>query len=198
MRVVMIGPPGAGKGTQSARLAKRLKIPHLSTGEMLRAAIDAGTELGSQVAPIMNAGHLVSDNLIAGVVEERIQMKDCRDGYLLDGFPRTLAQGEIYQRYLNQHAQELDHVIELQVNDEELRKRLGARHDDSENPRHDDKPDAVPLRIEVYHSETSPLVGFYEAEAFGDLLKVIDGIGTMDEITQRILTSIGFEQADDV
>ncbi|MCP4079563.1 MAG: adenylate kinase [Planctomycetaceae bacterium] len=198
MRVVMIGPPGAGKGTQSARLAKRLKIPHLSTGEMLRAAIDAGTEIGRQVAPIMNAGHLVSDDLIAGVVEERIQMKDCRSGYLLDGFPRTLNQGEIYQTYLNQHGQRLDHVIELKVNDEELRKRLGARHDDSDNPRHDDKPDAVPLRIEVYHSETSPLVGFYKAEAFGDLLKVIDGIGTMDEITQRILTAIGFEQADEV
>jgi len=196
MRVVMIGPPGAGKGTQSARIAKRLRIPHLSTGEMLRAAIEAGTALGTQVAPIMNQGHLVSDDLIASVVEERIEMKDCLDGYLLDGYPRTLAQGEIYQKYLERHNQHVDHVVELRVDDAELKKRLESRYEGMANPRHDDKPEAIPLRIQVYHDETSPLVDFYSAEKFGDALKVIDGIGTIDEITQRILNAIGISDED--
>jgi len=193
MRVVIIGPPGAGKGTQSSRLAKYLDIRHLSTGDILRSAKKAGTRIGKLVAPIMDEGHLVPDELIVSVVEERIEMDDCQSGYLLDGFPRTLPQGEAYQRYLDEHQQKIDHVIELQVDDDELKKRLEARYHKMENPREDDKPEAIPRRIEVYHSETSPLVDFYSTERFNGVLKVIAGIGTMDEVFQRILTEIGQE-----
>ena len=191
MRVVMIGPPGAGKGTQSVRLADLLKIPHLSTGEMLRLAKREGTEIGQQVGPIMESGQLVPDKLIFGVVEERIEREDCRNGYLLDGFPRTLAQGESYQEYLDQHGQKIDHVIELQVDDEQLRRRLEARFHNMENPRVDDQSDAIPRRLEVYHSDTSPLIDFYDAEMFNGVLKVIDGIGSMDEVFLRIQVAIG-------
>jgi adenylate kinase len=192
----MIGPPGAGKGTQSIRLAERLRIPHLSTGEILRAAKQNGTELGRQVAPIMAAGKLVPDELIASVVLERIEQEDCQAGYLLDGFPRTLPQCEIYQDYLDKHGQQLDHVIELQVPDDELKRRLELRFQEMENPRADDKPEAIPRRIDVYHSETSPLVDYYGSEMFEGLLKVVDGVGTMDEVFQRMLEAIGHPAGD--
>ncbi len=190
MRVVMIGPPGAGKGTQSARLAKLLKIPHLSTGEMLRAAKLAGTDLGKRVAPMMESGQLVPDDLIGSVVQERIEMPDCQQGYLLDGFPRTLAQGEAYQKYLDERDQKLDHVIEMQVDDDELQRRLEYRYEQLENPRADDRPEAIPRRIKLYHSETSPLIDFYAAEMFAGILKAVDGIGSMDEVFQRIVDAM--------
>jgi len=191
MRVVMIGPPGAGKGTQSIRLAVHLKIPHLSTGELLRAAKRKGTEIGKIVGPIMDAGNLVSDDLIVGVVKERINQEDCRNGYLLDGFPRTLPQAEAYQEHLRYINQSIDHVIEMRVDDDEIHKRLEARYHQLAKPREDDKPEAIPRRLAAYHSETRPLVDYYAAPEFEGTLKVVDGIGSMDVVFQRILDSIG-------
>lgn len=191
MRVVMIGPPGAGKGTQSIRLADHLEIPHLSTGDILRAAKRAGTEIGKIVGPIMDRGHLVSDELIVGVVRERIAGDDCHSGYVLDGFPRTLPQAMSYQVFLDDTAQAIDHVVELRVDDEELKSRLEARYHKLENPREDDKPEHIPRRLDIYHSDTRPLVDFYASQKFNGVLKRIDGIGTMDEVFQRILDAIG-------
>lgn len=189
MRIVFIGPPGAGKGTQSARLARYLKIPHLSTGDILRAAKKAGTDLGKIVGPIMDAGGLVGDELMLDVVSERLLTADCRNGFLLDGFPRTVPQAAGFCKHLEGKSQRLDHVIELRVADVELRKRLETRFQDLKDPRPDDHPDAIPRRLNVYHNEISPLLGFYSR--LGGVLKTIDGLGSMDTVFERILLAIG-------
>lgn len=192
MRVVMIGPPGAGKGTQSVRLAEYLEIPHLSTGEILRAAKNAGSELGKIVAPIMDVGGLVDDDLMVNLIKERLSDEDCEDGYLLDGFPRTVPQAEAFQDFLEETEQAVNHVVEMQVDDEETTKRLIARFHEMKDPREDDRPEAIPVRLKAYHSETSPLIEFYSQEKFEGVLKPIDGIGTMDEVFQRIVHAITF------
>jgi adenylate kinase len=185
MRIVFIGPPGAGKGTQSVRLARYLKIPHLSTGDILRAAKKAGTDLGKIVGPIMDSGGLVGDELML----ERLSSDDCANGFLLDGFPRTVPQAAGFCKHLEEKGQRLDHVIELRVADVELRKRLEARFQDLRDPRPDDHPDAIPRRLNVYHNETSPLLGFYSR--LGGVLKTVDGLGSMDNVFERILLAIG-------
>lgn len=189
MRIVFIGPPGAGKGTQSARLARYLKIPHLSTGDILRVAKRAGTDLGKIVGPIMDAGGLVGDELMLDVVSERLSFGDCNEGFLLDGFPRTVPQAASFCKHLEDQNQRLDHVIELRVADVELRKRLETRFRDLQDPRRDDHPDAIPHRLDVYHTETSPLLGFYSR--LGGVLKTVDGLGSMDTVFERILLAIG-------
>ena len=191
MRIVFVGPPGAGKGTQSTRLARHLGVPHLSTGDILRAAKKDGTELGKIVGPIMDKGGLVSDDLIVEVVRERISQDDCKNGYLLDGFPRTLPQAEAYQACLDESGQTLDHVLELRVSDVELRKRLEQRLRNVANPRPDDSPSAIPHRLATYHSETQPVINFYSRIRFDGVLKVIDGLGTMDDVFDRILIALG-------
>ncbi len=188
MRIVFIGPPGAGKGTQAVRLADHLGIPHLSTGDILRSAKRAGTDLGKRVAPIMDAGGLVNDELMLGVVRERLAQDDCGGGFLLDGFPRTIPQATGLQQMLQQSAQQLDYVIELRVADDELKKRLERRFHEMENPRADDQPEAIPKRLAKYHSETAPLLDFYRGR--DRLLKTIDGIGSIDEVFDRILAAI--------
>ncbi len=190
MRIIFIGPPGAGKGTQSVKLAEHLKIPHLSTGEILRSAKKAQTEIGKLVAPVMDAGGLVSDDLIFGVVKERLEQQNSTTGYLLDGFPRTIRQASDLNDYLTKNDQSLDHVIELRVADEIVQKRLVDRFQNLENPREDDRPEAIPRRLRVYHSQTQPILKFYSSKDFPNLLKVVDGVGTMDEVFQRILTQI--------
>jgi adenylate kinase len=189
MRIVFIGPPGAGKGTQSARLARHLRIPHLSTGDILRVAKKAGTDLGKIVGPIMDAGQLVGDDLMLGVVTERLSQKDCDNGYMLDGFPRTVPQASAFCQYLKDNQQSLDHVIELRVADVELRKRLELRFHHISDPRPDDRPESIPHRLQVYHTETEPLLSFYSK--LDDVLKTIDGLGTMDTVFERILIAIG-------
>ena len=188
MRIVFIGPPGAGKGTQSARLAKHLGLPHLSTGDILRKAIRDGTDLGLQVGPIMRQGKLVSDELMLGVVSERLDQEDCDNGYLLDGFPRTVPQAIAFDQLLADRGTAIDHVIELRVPDEELRSRLESRFRELESPRPDDRPEAIPKRLNVYHTETSPLLNFYTGH--GQVLKTIDGTGTMDTVFQRIVAAV--------
>ncbi|MDR3181591.1 MAG: adenylate kinase [Planctomycetaceae bacterium] len=177
MRLVFVGPPGAGKGTQAEKIITKYKPVHLSTGDMLRAARDAKTEIGVQADKYMSGGRLVPDGVIIGIIAERLKKDDCRQGFLLDGFPRTIAQAEALDKMLSEAKTPLDVVLELKVPDEELRKRLSGRG------RKDDTPAAVEERIKGYHTITSPLLDYYGKKG---LLKTIDGLGTVEDIFSRI------------
>jgi adenylate kinase len=187
MRIILIGPPGAGKGTQCQRLIELLKVPHLSTGEMLRAAVKAGTPEGLQAALAMNEGKLVPDPLIVGMVTRRLEARDCRDGCLLDGFPRTLPQAEILDDLLERRAMSVDGVIELAVPRDELIRRMLARK------RADDDPAIFARRIASFEEQTAPLLEYYDRQ---DKLACIDGLGTADEIFERVKVAVArFERA---
>ncbi len=177
MRVVFIGPPGAGKGTQAALVAQRYGIAHLSTGDMLRAARDAKTEIGKLADQYMSAGQLVPDDIILKIVQQRLQADDCRAGYLLDGFPRTLAQAEALDAMLAHQGTPLDSVLELRVPEEELFRRLSGRG------RSDDNPQVIRQRLVAYRQQTEPLLDYYHRRG---LLKTIDGLGSVEEIFHRI------------
>lgn len=176
MRIVLIGPPGAGKGTQAERLMETYKMAHLSTGDMLRAARDARTEVGKKAERYMAAGELVPDDIVVGVIDDRLLEPDCENGYLLDGFPRTIAQAEALDSMLGQRKTPLDAVVELQVPEEELFERLAGRG------RADDTPEVIRQRLVAYREQTQPLLDYYGQR---DLLKSIDGLGTVDEIFGR-------------
>ena len=213
MRIILLGAPGAGKGTQAAFITEEFNIPQISTGDMLRAAVRAGTPLGLEAKQVMDAGELVSDGLIMGLVKERIRQDDCRRGYLFDGFPRTLGQAEAMRR----ERIEIDCVVEIAVADEEIIKRLSGRrvHPGSGrvyhvafNPpqrpgiddvsgealiqRRDDSEDTVRKRLRVYHEQTAPLIRFYgnpdarEAPAY---LRV-DGVGDVREIRKTLVSRL--------
>ena len=187
MRIILIGPPGAGKGTQCERLIDLLKVPHLSTGEMLRAAVKAGTPEGLQAALAMNEGKLVPDPLIVGMVTRRLEARDCRDGCLLDGFPRTLPQAEILDDLLERRAMSVDGVIELAVPRDELIRRMLARK------RADDDPAIFARRIASFEEQTAPLLEYYDRQ---DKLACIDGLGTAEEIFERVKVAVTrFERA---
>ena len=177
MRIVFIGPPGAGKGTQAERLVDRYKIAHLSTGDMLRAARDAQTEIGRKADQFMSRGQLVPDDIILAIIAERLAEPDCRAGYLLDGFPRTMAQAEGLDKMLGEGQTPLDVVLEIQVPPEELKKRLAGRG------RADDAPEVIEQRLVAYRDQTAPLLDYYGKAG---LLKPVDGVGTVEEIFDRI------------
>ena len=216
MRLILIGPPGAGKGTQAAFIKERFAIPQISTGDMLRAAVKAGTPLGLKAKSVMESGALVSDDIILGLMEERLAQPDCKNGFLLDGFPRTIPQAEA----LKKTGIPIDFVLEISVPDDEIVRRISGRRVDPVsgrtyhivyNPpkvegkddvtgdpmiqRDDDKEDVVRHRLEVYHNQTEALVKFY-----GDLAKsgdktapqyrAISGLGTIDEITARVFDAL--------
>jgi adenylate kinase len=216
MRVILLGAPGAGKGTQAQFICKAHNIPQISTGDMLRAAVKAGTELGLKAKAVMDAGQLVSDDIIIGLVKERVAQADCENGYLLDGFPRTIPQADA----MREHGINVDYVVEIDVVDEEIIKRLGGRRvhpgsgrtyhivynppvvegvDDETGEsliqREDDKEATVAKRLEVYHAQTSPLVEYYSSwSAEGDeqapeYVKV-PGTGSVDDIKQAILEAL--------
>lgn len=179
-RILLLGPPGAGKGTQATLLANALHVPHISTGEMLRSAVAAGTDLGKQAESIMAAGELVSDGIMVSMVDERLSLEDARCGYLLDGFPRTLGQAEA----LNDSVVDaIGTVVMLDVDTEEVVQRLLKRA--AEEGRADDNEETIRRRLEVYESDTAPLVSFY-----GDAVVAIDGTGTVDEVLSRIMITL--------
>ncbi len=177
MQIVFIGPPGAGKGTQADRIAQSYRLAHLSTGDMLRAARDARTEVGLKADQYMSSGQLVPDEVIVAIIAARLLEPDCRQGYLLDGFPRTIAQAEALDQMLKRQGTPLSTVLELAVPEDELFKRLADRG------RADDKPEVIRQRLVAYRNQTAPLLDYYGKAG---LLSTINGLGTVDEIFQRI------------
>lgn len=179
MKMVFVGPPGAGKGTQAEKIVAKYGLLHLSTGDMLRAARDAKTPIGLKAEQYMSAGQLVPDDVIIGIIVDRLGQDDAKKGFLLDGFPRTLIQAAELDKNLQAKNDPLDVVLELRVPEEELYTRLASRG------RADDKPEVIKERLVAYRKQTEPLVGYYTEKG---ILKTIDGIGTVDEIFGRIET----------
>lgn len=180
MRLILLGPPGAGKGTQAARVCEAHGLIHLSTGDLLRAAVGAGTELGKKAKTYMDAGNLVPDTLVLALVRERLEQPDATGGFLLDGFPRNVSQAEALEADLGERG--VDQVVHMKLDDEEIVQRLLARG------RADDTEEVIRNRLEVYRAETAPLIAHYEAQG---LLTTIDAQGSMDEVFDRIAGALG-------
>jgi len=215
MNLILLGPPGAGKGTQAQRLVKTLKVPQISTGDMLREARAAGTPLGLEAQKYMEKGELVPDEVVTGLVEERLKADDCGPGYMLDGFPRTVVQAETLEKTLDRMDKKLDHVVLIKVDDEVIVERITGRRSCPEcgkiyhvvfDPpkdgicvcgykgdfvqRADDTEEVVRERLKVYYSQTAPLVDFYGKQW---LVREVEGTGTPDEVFQKVRASIGLE-----
>ncbi|MGH3880093.1 MAG: adenylate kinase [Actinophytocola sp.] len=178
-RLVLVGPPGAGKGTQAKALSERLAIPHISTGDLFRAHIGDGTELGRRVKQYLDDGDLVPDEITNQLVEERLAEPDTDAGFLLDGFPRNVGQADVLSKVLAESDKKLDAVVQLQVDEEAVVGRLLARG------RADDNEDVIRNRQRVYRAETAPLLDYYR-----DILVKVDGVGEVEEITTRVLTAL--------
>lgn len=213
MRIVLVGPPGAGKGTQAAFLAKNLKIPHISTGDLFRANISQGTELGKQAKAFMDAGNLVPDEVTIGMAHDRMTQPDAENGFLLDGFPRNVSQAEALDESLKTDGQKLDAVLDLEVPEDEVVKRIAGRRicrNDSSHVFHvtyskpktegicdvcggelyqrgDDQEETVRKRLDVYHRETEPIIDHYKAQG---LVVTISALGKVDEVTKRAMDAL--------
>jgi adenylate kinase len=181
MRLILLGPPGAGKGTQAEILVKAYGIPQLSTGNILRAAIAAKTPMGLAAKEIMDRGDLVSDEIVNGIVSERLDAEDCKPGFILDGYPRTIPQAGALDQMLTDKGMGLDAVVELTADAEILIARVINRS--KESNRADDNPDVIRNRLSVYAEQTAPLVEFYRGKG---LLKTVDGMSSVDEVTAAI------------
>ena len=190
MRVVLLGPPGAGKGTQAQIIAGRLGVPAISTGDIFRANVSGRTELGLQAKSYMDAGDLVPDEITVAMVKDRLAETDAKGGFLLDGFPRTIAQAEQLRDSLRELGNTLDCVLEMVVEEDELVRRLSGRRvlvDGEWVQRDDDKPETVRHRLQVYREQTAPLSGWYDTEG---LLTRIDAIGAVEEVTERAMSAL--------
>jgi adenylate kinase len=185
MRIVLLGAPGSGKGTQAKRLKVELGIAHISTGDLLRAAVKAGTPLGLQAKAVMEAGQLVSDDIVLGLLEERLAQPDTRPGFILDGYPRNVAQAYALDALLARVGQPLHAVVKLNVPDADIVKRCEIRFE--QEHRADDNPETVRKRLAVYAEQTAPVADFYAQRG---LLTEIDGVGAIDEIGDRVLAAL--------
>jgi len=181
MNLILLGPPGAGKGTQGRRLSERYSIPEISTGDILREAVRKGTPLGQEAKIYMDRGALVPDEIMIGLVRERLAQDDTERGFILDGFPRTVVQAEALTQLSEEQRRPIEHVISIEVPPEELLQRLAGRR--QIEGRHDDTDEAIRHRLEVYERETAPLIDYYRRQG---LLRCIVGIGTINEIFHRI------------
>ena len=190
MRLVLLGAPGSGKGTQAERLKKELDVPHVSTGDLLRAAVKAGTPLGLQAKAVMDAGRLVSDEIVLGMLEERLTQADAARGFILDGYPRNLAQADALDHLLARIGQPLDAVVKLDVPNEVIIGRCEIRY--AAEHRKDDDPVVVRDRLKVYAEQTSPVADFYAKRG---KLQVVDGVGELDEVTARVKLALKAETA---
>ncbi|GHI05600.1 adenylate kinase [Streptomyces cellostaticus] len=219
MRIVLVGPPGAGKGTQAVRLAEKLAIPHISTGDLFRANISRQTELGKLAKSYMDAGNLVPDEVTIAMAKDRMEQPDAENGFLLDGFPRNVSQAEALDALLESESITLDAVLDLEVPEEEVVKRIAGRRicrNDSSHVFHvtyspakqegvcdvcggelyqrdDDSEETVRKRLEVYHTQTEPIIDYYKAQG---LVVTISSLGPVDEITQRALEALKREKAE--
>ena len=213
MRIVLVGPPGAGKGTQAAFLAKNLGIPHISTGDLFRANISQGTELGKQAKAYMDAGKLVPDEVTIGMAKDRMEQPDAANGFLLDGFPRNVSQAEALDEMLKAEGMRLDAVLDLEVPEDEVVKRIAGRricrkdsshvfHVEYKKPRQDgicdicggelyqrddDSEETVRTRLEVYHTQTEPIIDYYKAQG---LVVTISALGKVEEVTARAMEAL--------
>lgn len=213
MKIIMLGAPGAGKGTQAKKIAEKYQIPHISTGDIFRANIKNGTELGKKAKTYMDQGLLVPDELVCDLVVDRVQQEDCKNGYILDGFPRTIPQAESLDAALSKLGESVDYAIDVEVPDENIVKRMGGRracvgcgatyHLEYAPTRvegicdtcgaelilrDDDKPETVQKRLGVYHEQTQPLINYYQGKG---ILKTVDGTVDMEDVFQAIITILG-------
>ncbi|MEU2080276.1 adenylate kinase [Streptomyces albus] len=213
MRIVLVGPPGAGKGTQAAFLAKNLAIPHIATGDLFRANMSQGTDLGRKAKEYMSAGQLVPDEITIGMAKDRMAQPDAANGFLLDGFPRNIAQAQALDAYLDETGRQLDAVLDLEVPEDEVVRRIAGRricrndsshvfHVEYKAPttegvcdvcggelyqREDDREETVRKRLEVYHSETEPIIDHYKAQG---LVTTISALGAVEEVTERAMNAL--------
>jgi adenylate kinase len=189
MRIILLGPPGAGKGTQSERIVQRFGIPQLSTGDMLRAAVAAGTPVGLEAKAVMESGGLVSDRIVVGIVADRIEEPDARRGFILDGFPRTVAQAEALAEMLASKGLSLSTVIELKVDENALVGRIEKRAAETlargQAVRKDDTPEVFKQRLEAYRAQTAPLSAYYAQKG---MLKTVDGMQPIDKVTADLMS----------
>lgn len=187
MRLVMLGPPGAGKGTQATRIAKRFAVPQLSTGDMLREAVASGSALGARVKDIMERGDLVPDDVVIAVVADRMDCSDAANGFVLDGFPRTVAQAEALDRELAARGIGLEAVLELEVDEDVLLVRINGRAEEAGNKgqpvRRDDNPDVFKTRLKAYRVQTAPVTEYYRSQG---LLHIVDGLQPIDVVTDEL------------
>ena len=185
MRLLLLGAPGSGKGTQAARLKDSLGVPHISTGDLLRAEVAAGSKLGLEAKEVMARGELVSDAILLGMLEDRFSRADTANGFILDGYPRNLAQADALDKLLARIGRPMDFAVQLEVPTELLVERIAGRA--KAEGRADDKPESVRKRLQVYEDQTAPVIGFYRQHG---QLTVVDGVGELDEVFTRIIEAI--------